>query len=158
MKKTVTTLSFSANGMMSRLALALLLFAFSSAVAFGQSNDFREEIGDLSSIVWKTSTGIDVVVAEENARLAVVLSQPGLQQQDRSLFLSYQRLVGYVQSAAQAGTPLDAAIFKSYEKVLAEVPHDVNLKHLPDGALMTLVPGLLELLSQVPTPEILIGQ
>jgi hypothetical protein len=158
MKKTVTMLSFSVGKIVSRLAFVLLLFTFSNAVTFGQSNNFREEIGDLSSIVWKTPTDIDVVVAEENARLAGLLSQPGLQLQDRSLFLSYQRLVGYVQTAAQAGTSPDVAILKSYEKVLSEVPHDVDLKHLPEGSLMTLVPGLVELLSQVPTPEVLIGQ
>mgnify|MGYP007117565358 CR=1 FL=1 len=53
MKKTVTSLSFSAKRMTGRLVFAMLSFVFFTATAFGQSNNFKEEIGDLSLIVWK---------------------------------------------------------------------------------------------------------
>lgn len=158
MKKTVTCLSFSANRVTGRVLFPMLVFVFFAATAFGQSQDFKEEIGDLSSKEWKSSGSIDATVAEENARLATILGQLDVQPEDRSLFLAYQRLLGYVQSATQAGNPVNDAIIASYEKVLAEVPHDTALKNMPEGSLMTLMPGLVEMLSAIPMPEIHTGQ
>ena len=158
MKKTVTSLSFSAMRMLSSVVFFTLSFAFFTAAAYGQNKNFKEEIGDLSSKVWKTSVGIAETVTDENARMATILGQPDLQQQDRSLFLSYQRLLNYIDVSTQAGMPVGEAIVGSYEKVIGEVPYDVDLKHLPEGALMTLVPQLVELLSAVPVPDILTGQ
>lgn len=158
MKKTVTFLSFSAKRVTGKLVFPLLISMFFAATVFGQSKDFKEEIGDLSSKEWKSSGSIDATVAEENARLATILGQPDLQPEDRSLFLAYQRLLGYVQSATQAGNPVNDAILTSYEKVLVEVPLDLDLKYMPEGALMALVPGLVELLSAIPVPEIHAGQ
>lgn len=158
MKKTVTSLSFSAKRVLGRLAFAALFISFFQAVSFSQSNSIKEEIGDLSSKVWRDPVGIDVAIADENARLTTILGQPDLQPQDRSLFLCYQRLLNFVQTATQAGKPVDEAIVGGFEQVLAEAPHDVDLKHLPDGALSMFIPGVVELLTAVPVPAILSGQ
>jgi|GEM_PF-1548286 len=153
MKKTVTSLSFSAKRMTGRLVFAMLSFVFFTATAFGQSNNFKEEIGDLSLIVWKAPAGIDAVVADENAKLAVSLGQPDLQDHDRALFLAYQRLLTYVQSAVQNSTPVDEAIYLSYEKVLTEAPADKYLASMPNGLLVTFIPGLVEALTVVQVPD-----
>jgi len=150
MKKTVTSLSFSAKRMMSRLVFAMLTFVFFTATAFGQNNNFREEIGDLSSIRWKTPVGIDAVVADENAKIAVSLSQSDLQDHDRALFLAYQRMLTYLQAAVQNNLPVDESIYQSYEKVILEAPADPALAPMPTGMLVTFVPGLVESLAEVP--------
>lgn len=153
MKKTVTLLSFSAKQVMGRLVIAALLFMLFQAAGFSQSKNFKEEIGDLSLVMWKAPAGIDAAVADENARLAVSLGQPDLQDHDRALFLAYQRMLTYLQSAVQSSTPVDEAIYQSYEKVMLEAPADKSLAPMPEGVLVTFIPGLVELLTVVPVPD-----
>jgi len=136
-----------------RFVFAMSVVVFFSAGAFGQGNNIKEEIGDLSLIVWKAPAGIDAVVADENAKLSVAFSQPDLQVHDRALLTAYQRMLTYVQAAVQSSKPVDEAIYESYEKVLTEAPADKNLAPMPEGLLITFIPGLVEALTVVPVPD-----
>ena len=86
----------------------------------------------------------------------VMLAAPGLPLADRALFLSYQRLLDYLQADIQAGTPVDESLVKNFDKVVAGAPQDPVLKFLPPNALTTMLPGLLEALIGV--PEAVTGQ
>lgn len=78
-----------------------------------------------------------------------LLSIPDLPQADRSLYLTYKRLLTYLEADVQAGTPVDQSLVKNFDKVVAAAPNDADLKHLPENGLITLLPGLLEALTGV---------
>lgn len=84
--------------------------------------------------------------------MAQALSVPTIQEDERAIFKSYQRLLTYIQSDLQAGKPVNEAITASYEKVVTEAPNDPELKSMPDGYLATFVPGLIEALAEVQKP------
>lgn len=157
MKKTVTSLFIFANETLGKILLPVL-FCFSlTSVAFGQGLDHWKEIGDFSNNVWKTPAGIEASISQEHARMDLALTQPDIQDADRAMYLSYKRMLDYSQVNIQAGKPVDEAIFESYDKVLAEIPADKALSHIPEGILVTFIPVLVEALTEVPTP-VLSGQ
>ncbi len=82
------------------------------------------------------------------------LAQVNLQPADQAIYLSYKRLLNYVQADAQSGMPLSDAIVQNLEKVLLEYPKDPALAAMPEGYLETMIAGLVEVLTapQVPIP------
>lgn len=151
MKRTFTSLSFSVKQAVSQRIFALLCAAFFCIPAFGQNNGPIEDFSYLTTVVWKPNVDLDASLVQERSRMDVALSQPGLQDGDRSLFMAYQRLLDYIQ-ADMGSKPVPEAITTNYEKVLTEAPGDPDLKSLPDGILGTYLPGLVELLTKVPVP------
>ena len=63
-------------------------------------------------------------------------------------------MLDYTQIAIQSGKAVDVSIFESYEKVLDEAPTDKLLSPLPEGILVTFIPILVEVLTEVPVPEL----
>ena len=141
--------------MIGKTMLALLCFALVSLSAFGQNSDPKQDIGNLTGIVWKAAPGVSDVVAQEQSKMDLALTTPGMPLDERALFLSYRRLVTYIQADFQGGMPVDDALVTNYEKVLTEAPSDPDLKHLPPGLLRTFIPGLIEALTEVPQPQAL---
>lgn len=135
--------------MASTVFFTLLFSALFCTSAFSQTN-LQQDVGDLSAIVWKHTLQLNQSLAQERDRMDVALTQPDLTDADRSLYLSYKRLVNYVEVDILASKPVNEAIATNYEKVLAEAPNDPDLKFLPDGVLATYLPGLIEALTEVP--------
>lgn len=158
MKKVVSLISHVETAGRTLRVFALFLCLFSASAAFGQGIDPKAVIGDLSTVQWKTTSEVDQVIVQEHDRMDVALNEPGLPDEDRALFLGYQRMLGYVQAAVQATKPLDDAILYGYTQTAADAPADPDLKLMPEGALLDLVPGLVELLIAVPVAEPVIGQ
>ncbi|MDX2134139.1 MAG: hypothetical protein SFV52_05115 [Saprospiraceae bacterium] len=158
MKKVVSPISPVETVGHALRVFALFLFLFSASVAFSQGLDPKAVIGDLSTVQWKATSEVDQVLVQEHNRMDVALNEPGLPDEDRALFLGYQRMLGYVQSAVQATKPLDDAILYGYTQTVADAPSDPDLKLMPEGALLSLVPGLVELLIAVPVAEPVVGQ
>ena len=151
MKRNATSLSLSVNWMASKVFFTLLFSALFCTSVFSQ-NSPQQDVGDLSAIVWKHAPELNQSLAQERDRMDVALTQPDLTDADRSLYLSYKRLVDYVEADILASKPVNEAIATNYEKVLTEAPNDADLKFLPDGVLMTYLPGLIEALTEVPVP------
>jgi hypothetical protein len=154
MKKTVTCLSIFAREAMAKLVLPVLFCVVFSGVAFSQGLDQWKEIGDFSQNVWKPAVGMDASMAQEHARMDLALTQVDIQDVDRAIYLSYKRMLDYTQIAIQSGKAVDVSIFESYEKVLDEAPTDKLLSPLPEGILVTFIPVLVEVLTEVPVPEL----
>ena len=150
MKRFFTSLTFSMKRTVSTGMLAFLCFAFFSTVAVGQNAGAAQEIGDLSGTTWKSSVDLNEALVSERAKMDVMLAAPGLPLADRALFLSYQRLLDYLQADIQAGTPVNESLVKNFDKVVAGAPYDPDLKYLPLNGMTTLLPGLLEALTGVP--------
>lgn len=153
MKRRITALSCSATRIVGKSAFLVALSVFFSVAAFSQTaTSPANEIGDLSGILWKSVPAMEETFVSEKARMDVALTQTDLSLSDRALYLSYQRLLDYVRTGVQGGAPVNEVIVQEYEKVLEEAPKDVVLKHLPDGVLITYIPGLVEALAETPTP------
>jgi len=150
MKRFFTSLTFSMKRTVSTGMLAFLCFAFFSTVAVGQNASAAQEIGDLSGTTWKSSVDLNEALVSERSKMDVMLAAPGLPLADRALFLSYQRLLDYLQVDIQAGNPVDQSLVKNFDKVVAGAPYDPDLKYLPLNGMTTLLPGLLEALTGVP--------
>lgn len=154
MERIITSLSIWAKRTAGKGMFALLFFAFFSATTFSQNIDFKQVFGDLSSVSWKAAPDLNAAIGQERTKMDVMLAAPDLPLTDRSIFLCYQRLLDYVQADVQGGAAVDEAMGSNYEKVLNEAPQDPDLKHLPDYGLSSLIPGLVEALTefQVPVP------
>lgn len=150
MKRNCTSLPFLAKQMVSAGIFTLLLLAFPGIAAFGQNADPLDDIGDLSSVKWKTQSDLSQTIVQEQVRIDAVLADPNLQLPDRSLLMSYHRLLGYVNADVQGGMPVHEAVTTNYEKVLTEAETDPDLKNTPPGSLFTLIPGIVEMLTEVP--------
>lgn len=155
MKRIFSALHLSRKRALIHGVFALFCSAIFCTVANGQGLGTAQEIGDLSGKTWKSAIDFNETLASERARMDVMLAAPNLQQSDRALFQSYQRLIDYVQADAQAGIPVGDAILKNYEKILAGAPLDQNLKDLPPNSFGPLVSGLVEVLTvaQMPVPN-----
>lgn len=149
MKRFFTSSAFLTKRTVNRTLSALLCFAFFSAVCVGQNASAAQELGDLSGMAWKTIPDLNATFASEQSRMDDLLSIPDLPQADRSLYLTYKRLLTYLEADVQAGTPVDQSLVKNFDKVVAAAPNDADLKHLPENGLITLLPGLLEALTGV---------
>ncbi len=147
-----TSLSFSLKRVVGKGILLLVGSIFVCTLVSGQKMTPAQDVGDLSAIVWKPATDFNQSLAMERSRMDLALTTPGLPASDRSLYLSYHRLLDYIQSDVQAGTTAAEAITNNYVKVLQEAPSDQDLKDLPDGMLQTYLPGLIEALTEVPVP------
>lgn len=129
----------------------MLLFACICSTASGQTGAGKD-LGDFSAITWKATADLNAALSDEQARANLALTAPGMPLEEKALFLSYKRMLSYIQADLQAGKPADEAIVSSYEQVLNEAPKDVDLAYLPDGLLATFVPGLVESLAASPKP------
>lgn len=154
MKRTFTSRPFLAKQMIIKTTLLLFCAVFAVFTAFGQTTP-SQDVGDLSGMVWKSAANVNQAIAQEQAKMDVALTAPGMSLDERALFLSYRRLVSYIQTDVQGGMPVQEAVVTNYEKVLAEAPADPDLKHLPPGLLRTFLPGLIEILQETPTPQAL---
>ena len=149
MKSSFTTLSLTLKRISGRCIFVLLLSACAFAV-FGQSANPADELGDLSQKDWKPVPEMNQKIDQERARTNVLLALSDLQPTDRSLYLSYERLLDYVQADIQSNVPVDEAISKNYQKVLNGAYKDPDLMNLPPNSLAGLMPALLEALTVVP--------
>ncbi len=123
--------------------LSMLFFACICSVASGQTGAAKD-LGDLSDIDWKANADLGSAISVEQAKADLALTAPNMPLNEKALFLSYKRLLTYIQANLQAGKPAEEAIALSYEQVLGEAPKDPDLAFLPDGLLATFVPGLIE--------------
>lgn len=155
MKRNFTSRAVSVKWAFSKSLLALSFCAFFCAAAFGQSAGQVVELGDLSAVNWKSAADFDQTILQETARMDAVLAPAGVQAADRALFLSYKRLVTYIQSDVLAGRSVGEVFIKRYQQVMAEAPQDPDMKHLLPGTLEGLLPGLVEVL--MATPELFNG-
>lgn len=133
-----------------RMALVVIVLVFFSALAFGQNADPKQDLGDLSSIVWKSSPALTDALGEERVKTDITLAAPGLPDVDRSIFLSYRLLLDYIQAEIQGGKAVADAVAESYEKVLSEAPENPGLKLLPAEGLLNQIPTLIEALAETP--------
>lgn len=132
---------------------ALLLLA---NLAFAQNFDPNVNVlGDLSTQTWKSSVDLNTALSAEIVHADISLSTPDLQAADKALFLAYKRLVEYVQADVQAAR-VDKTILESYQRVLTESLNEPALKELPVDVFLTLLPGLVEVLTA--TPQVVPGQ
>lgn len=152
MKKTVTSFLLSANWITGRILLGLLVLAVCPTGANSQSTGDQMGLGDLSGINWKQAPELNAVLASEQAKMGLALTEPQLTPDDRALFLSYQRMLAYMADDVQAGNPIEEALPRNYEKVLTEAPAIPDLKHLNPDVFITFMPGLIEALAEVPVP------
>lgn len=153
MKKAITFLPFQAKWVTGIQVLMLSLVAILPSLAYSQNADVRQEIGDLSAIDWKNVPAFEAAIAQEDARMDGYLAAPGLSSEDRALYLSYQRMLELVISNVQSSKPLDEAVYDSYEQVLEESRINPDLKAAPSGLLITYIPGLIEVLTEVPQAD-----
>jgi len=110
------------------------------------------DLGDLSAVNWKATADLNLSIAVEQAKANLALSAPSMQLDEKALYLSYTRMLNYIQTNLQAGKTADEAIALSYEQVLSEAPKDADLTYLPDGLLATFVPSLVETFTVSPKP------
>lgn len=136
---------------LSKGLLALLVSAFFYSTASGQ-NDTGTDLGYLSSTNWKTVPNLNISIAQEQSKVALTLSAPNMPLDEKALFLSYQRMLTYIQTNLQAGNSAHEAIKISYAQVLAEAPKDPALSYLTEGMLAIFLPALVESLTQTPIP------
>lgn len=158
MKKTYTDLFFLVKSGVAGIMVTTALFFFGVTLLQAQQSTARDQIGDLSTTNWKSTAGIDDLVQSETARMDFLISQPDTPDPDRALYRSYKRLVHYIQLGIQNGKQVGDALYDGYEKVVAEAPDDPELKEMPEGALINLVPTLVESLTVTPVPENIQGQ
>lgn len=150
MKRTSTSYLFGVKRAIHRgMSFFLFLFLFTTA-AFAQNVNPLEDIGDLSAVKWKTQSDLDETIKQEQGRVDGMLADPNLQVPDQALLQSYRRLLVYVNTDVQGGMPVPEAVATNYEKVLTEADTDPDLKNTPSGSLFTLIPGLVEMLTEVP--------
>lgn len=129
-------------------AAAFLLLA---NLAFSQGFNDVKILEDLSTKTWKPAVELNTSLAEEITRTETTLGAPNLQPADKSLFTAYRRMLGYIQTSTQAGSPVGESITEAYKKVLDEQPHDPALQDLPFDALVNdVLPYLIESLGEVP--------
>ena len=153
MEKKVTSLFFTVRRFSGRrLFLFLTVLLLFSAGVFAQSTGDQMGFGDLSDINWKAASELNQTLADEHAKMDLALTQPQLPDSDRALFLSYKRLLDYMELDIQAGKPVEELLPQNYEKVVLEAPKDPVLKHLNTDVFITLMPGLIEALAEVPVP------
>jgi hypothetical protein len=149
MKKSPTLRSRCARFLCCKALCSLGFFLAFSGLSSAQGLSPREEIGDLSHILWKEPVGLDAVLAAEHERIDLALTHPAMGDEERALFLAYRRLLNYFQ-AAMANAPVQEALVASYEKVLAEAADDKDISAMPAGLLITFIPGLVESLAEAP--------
>lgn len=149
MKRIFTSPAISTKRALRSGLFALLCSVFCTAAVLGQHASATQEIGNLAGTTWKSATDLSDAFTSERAKMDVMLAAPGLPQADRALFLSYKRLLDYLEADVQAGNPLEESLVKNFDKVVAGASHDADLKHLPENGLTTLLPGLLEALTGV---------
>ena len=131
-------------------SLSLLLVTMLVAVqGFSQNATTEQQLGDLSSVKWKTTSDIGSAIEQEQAKMLLAMSAPDQAEDEKAMYHSYDRLLGYVLVELQADKPVDEAIKSSYEKVLLEAETDIELKQMPLGILATFIPGLIEVLTEV---------
>lgn len=143
---------------MAKLLVASLFVIFSNSLLQAQHAGIQDQIGDLTGLVWKSAADIDIMVQAETARMDVAVADSNTPDPDRALFTAYKRLVGYIQLGVQGGKPVGEAVLESYDKVIAESATDPDMKSMPEGALINLVPTLVESLIAVPVPDQFQGQ
>ena len=153
MKKAITFLPFQAKWRTGIQVLMLFLSAVLPSLVYGQNADVRQEIGDLSAIQWKNVPAFEAAVAQEDSKIDGYLAAPNLPAEDRALYLSYQRMLELVMSNVQLSKPLDEAVYDSYAQVLEESQINPDFKPAPQGLLITFVPGLIEVLTEVPQAD-----
>lgn len=150
MKKTTTSYLFWVKRAIHRgMSFFLFLFLFGTA-ALAQNSNSLDEIGDLSTVKWKSQSDFDQSIVQEQGRVDALLAAPNLQAPDQALYLSYHRLLGYVNKDVQSGMPVLEAVTTNFDKVLTEAETDPDIKNMPPGSLFTLIPGLVEMLTEVP--------
>ena len=106
--------------------------------------------GFITTVDWKGSSELNLTIANEQSKMDQNLSIPTLAQDEKALFLGYKRMLNHIQTHIQSGKPMEEAIVLAYEQVLAEGPKDPELALMPEGLLGTMVPGLIESLTQTP--------
>ena len=108
-------------------SLSLLLVTMLVAVqGFSQNATTEQQRGDLSSVKWKTTSDIGSAIEQEQAKMLLAMSAPDQAEDEKAMYHSYDRLLGYVLVELQADKPVDEAIKASYEKVLLEVLTEVQ--------------------------------
>lgn len=132
--------------------LLMLVMLFCGLTVYSQTPSVVEQIGDISTNKWKSAADLNLSLAGEDAKMVLLLNNPSLIEPEKALFKAYQRLLGYIQSDLQTGKPVDQAIIGSYEKVLVDAVVDPELKNMPEGLLLSYIPGLIETLNEVPVP------
>lgn len=107
---------------------------------------------NMNAITWKSNPEITQTLTAEIERTDVLLSTPGLQAEEQSIYKAYKLMLTYIQLHIQNNVPAQDAITKGYQQVLHEAPKNQDLANLPDQMLGTYLPGLVEMLSAVPAP------
>ena len=150
MKEILTSPVQAAKWILGKGVLALVFSTLFCAAAFGQKSSSDLGIGDISSTNWKAQSALEASIAQEKSKTDLVLASPDLPQTDRALFLSYQRLLDYLNTDLQSGKPVHEAIEGEYKKVVEEVLADPVLKNMSPDGLRALLPGLIEALTELP--------
>lgn len=150
MKEILTSPVQTAKWILGQGVLTLLFSTVFCAMAFGQKSGSDLGIGDIASTNWKSQSALEASIAQEKSKTDVVLAAPDLPETDRALFLSYQRLLDYLNTDLQAGKPVHEAIEGEYKRVVEEVVADPVLKDMSPDGLRALLPGLVEALTEVP--------
>lgn len=152
MEKSFTSHTISVKNALGKGFLLLTFSAFFCINAMGQSTGSLVELGNLPGVNWKSLADFDQTISQENAKMDLALSPTDLQPADRALYLSYKRLMAYLQSDVQAGQKVGDVFLKRYEQVLEEAPQDPDMKYLLTGTLEGMLPGLVEALTAAPVP------
>lgn len=107
---------------------------------------------NMNAITWKSNPEIAQTLTTEKERVDILLSTPGLQAEEQSIYKAYHLMLTYIQQHIQNNVSTEDAIAKGYQQVLNEAPKNQELAKLPDYMLGTYLPGLVEMLSATPAP------
>jgi len=107
---------------------------------------------NMSAVTWKSNPEIAQTLTAEKERVDVLLSTPGLQQDEQAIYKAYNLMLTYIQQHIDSNIPTEDAIAKGYQQVLNEAPKNQELAKLPDHMLGTYLPGVVEMLSASPAP------
>lgn len=107
---------------------------------------------DMKNTAWKSKIDLDQTLTSEKIKVEEILTTPGLQPVDKSIYKAYSRMLTYIQQYIQNNLQVDEAISKGYQSVIDEAPKDPELSLLPDHMLGTYLPGLVEMLAAVNVP------
>lgn len=134
------------------LVLVLSMAAISTISAQGVQTD--PNIGDLTSVKWKTTVDATAQLDLEKTKTAQTLASSSLHHTDVALYKSYDKLLDYLKVSVQANQPLDDAIAKNVQKVLTEAPNDPVMKNMQPEGLYLLTHFLIEQLEEQQIPKI----
>ena len=160
MKITVTskhTMSYTKSGVFTSrffVSMAIVLCCLLSLV----SNDIKAQTDNgpasiaMKNTNWKSKIELDQTLTAEIVKVEEMLTTPGLQPVDQSIYKAYSRMLTYIQQYIQNNLQVDEAINKGYQTVIDEAPKDPELSLLPDHMLGTYLPGLVEMLAAVNVP------